>query len=181
MDLRGNRLHYTGSKGGELSRPQAQQSQRTQQESIMFKNILIPTDGSALSRKAIKAGVAFARSTGAAVTGFYSPEQYEILAYGEYFPPDLMSRAEWENRSRKTATRFLAVIEKEAKAAGVKYSGLYLDSLAPWEAIVEAAKKKKCDLIFMASHGRSGLSGMLLGSQAAKVLSHSKIPVLVYK
>ncbi|HEX7953634.1 MAG TPA: universal stress protein [Burkholderiales bacterium] len=147
----------------------------------MFKNILIPTDGSALSKKAVKAGVALARATGAKVTGFYSPERYEILAYGEYFPPDLVSRSEWNNRSRKTAARFLAAVEKEAVRAGVPYSGLYLDSLAPWEAIIEAAKKKKCDLIFMASHGRSGLSGLLLGSQAAKVLSHSKIPVLVYK
>ena len=147
----------------------------------MFKNILIPTDGSALSRKSVKAGVALAKAVGARVTGFYSPEQYEILAYGEYFPPDLMSRAEWDNRSKKTAARFLAAIEKEALAAGVKYSGLYLDSVAPWEAIVEAAKKKKCDLIFMASHGRTGLSGLLLGSQAGKVISHSKIPVLVYK
>jgi len=147
----------------------------------MFKNILIPTDGSALSRKAIKAGVELARTVGARITGFYSPEQYEVLAYGEYFPPDLMSRAEWENRSKKTAVRFLAAIEKEATAAGVKYSGLFLDSVSPWEAIVEAAKKNKCDLIFMASHGRSGLSGLLLGSQAAKVLAHSKVPVMIYK
>lgn len=147
----------------------------------MFKNILIPTDGSALSKKAIKAGVDLARATGARVTGFYSPERYEILAYGEYFPPDLISRSEWDNRSKKTAARFLSVIEKEAANAGVRYTGLYLDSVTPWEAIVEAAKKKKCDLIFMASHGRSGISGLLLGSQAAKVLSHSKVPVLVYK
>jgi nucleotide-binding universal stress UspA family protein len=147
----------------------------------MFKNILIPTDGSALSRKAIKAGVALARAIGARVTGFHSPEQYEILAYGEYFPPELISRAEWDKRSKATAARFLAVIEKEAAAAGVKFSGVSLDSVSPWEAIVEAAKKKKCDLIFMASHGRRGLSGLLLGSQAAKVLSHSKVPVLIYK
>ncbi|MEO8156650.1 MAG: universal stress protein [Betaproteobacteria bacterium] len=147
----------------------------------MFKNILIPTDGSALSKKAIKAGVDLARATGARVTGFYSPERYEILAYGEYFPPDLISRSEWDDRSKKTAARFLSVIEKEAANAGVRYTGLYLDSVTPWEAIVEAAKKKKCDLIFMASHGRSGISSLLLGSQAAKVLSHSRIPVLVYK
>jgi nucleotide-binding universal stress UspA family protein len=147
----------------------------------MFKNILIPTDGSALSRKAIKAGVALARAVGARVTGFYSPEQYEILSYGEYFPPDLVSRAEWEIRSKKTAVRFLAAIEKEAKAAGVKYSGLFLDRIKPWEAIVDAAKEKKCDLIFMASHGRTGVSGLLLGSQAAKVLAHSKVPVMIYK
>lgn len=147
----------------------------------MFKNILIPTDGSALSRKAIKAGVALARAVGARVTGFYSPEQYEILAYGEYFPPDLMSRAEWDERSKKTAARFLAAIEKEAKAAGVKYSGLFLDSVAPWEAIVDAAKKKKCDLIFMASHGRRGLRALVHGSQAQGVLTHSTIPTLVYR
>ena len=147
----------------------------------MFKNILIPTDGSALSRKAIKAGVALARAVGAGVTGFYSPEQYEILAYGEYFPPDLMSRAQWDKRSKKTAARFLAAVEKEAKAAGVKYSGFALDSVAPWQAIVDAAKRKRCDLIFMASHGRSGISGLLIGSQAAKVLAHSKVPVMIHK
>ena len=92
-----------------------------------------------------------------------------------------MSRAQWDNRSKKTAARFLAVIEKDAQAAGVKYSGLFLDSATPWEAIVDTAKKKKCDLIFIASHGRTGLSGLLLGSQAARVLAHSKIPVLVHK
>jgi len=147
----------------------------------MFRNILIPTDGSALSRKAIKSGVMLARAVGARVTGFYSPEKYEILAYGEYFPPDLMSRAEWDNRSKKTAARFLAAIEKEAKSAGVEYSGFFLDGVAPWEAIVDAANKKKCDLIFMASHGRTGISGLLMGSQAAKVLAHSKVPVMIYK
>ena len=91
----------------------------------MFRNILIPTDGSALSGRAIQAGVAMARTLGARVTGFYSPERYEILAYGEYFPPDLVSRAEWENRSKKTASRFLAVIEQEAIAAGVNTAACF--------------------------------------------------------
>jgi nucleotide-binding universal stress UspA family protein len=147
----------------------------------MYKHILLPTDGSPVSRKAIKAGIAFAKSIGAKVTGFYSPEQYEVLAYGEYFPPNLVSRKEWEQRGKKTAEKFLVEIEKQAKAAKVPYQGYYLASISPWEAIVEAAKKKRCDLIFMASHGRSGLTGLLLGSQAAKVLAHSKVPVLVYK
>ncbi|HZP94032.1 MAG TPA: universal stress protein [Burkholderiales bacterium] len=147
----------------------------------MYKHILLPTDGSALSRKAVKAGVAFAKAIGARVTGFYSPEQYEVLSYGEYFPPDLMSRTEWDKRGRQTAEKFLAFVEKEAKARRVPYQGFFLASLAPWQAIVEAANKKKCDLIYMASHGRTGLSGLLLGSQAAKVLAHSKVPVLVYK
>ncbi len=147
----------------------------------MYKHILLPTDGSALSRKAVKAGIKFAKEQRAKVTGFFSPEQYEVLAYGEYFPPDLVSRAEWQKRSKKTAEKVLADIEKQAKAAGVQYQGYYQASLAPWQAIVDAAKKKKCDLIFMASHGRSGLKGLLLGSQAAKVLSHTKVPVLIYK
>ena len=147
----------------------------------MFKHILLPTDGSPLSRKAIRAGIAFAKSIGARVTGFYSPEQYEVLAYGEYFPPDLISRADWEKRSKKTADKLLAVIEKQAKSAGIRYQSFYLPSLTPWEAIVDAAKKKKCDLIFMASHGRTGLAGLLIGSQASKVLAHAKTPVLIYK
>ena len=147
----------------------------------MYKHILLPTDGSPLSKKSVKAGVAFAKSQGAKVTAFFSPEQYEVLAYGEYFPPDLVSRAEWEKRSKKSAEKVLADVAKQAKAAGVSYQSYYKASLAPWQAIVDAAKKKKCDLIFMASHGRTGISGLLLGSQAAKVLAHSKVPVLVYK
>lgn len=147
----------------------------------MYKNILIPTDGSALSKKAVKAGIAFAKSIGASVTGLYSPERYEVLTYGEYFPPDLISRKQWEKRSEESARKILADVEKAAKAAGVPYRGFHLASLAPWEAIVESAKKRKCDLIYMASHGRTGLAGLLLGSQAAKVLAHSPVPVLVYK
>jgi nucleotide-binding universal stress UspA family protein len=147
----------------------------------MYKHILLPTDGSALSKKAVKAGIQFAKSQGAKVTGFFSPEQYEVLAYGEYFPPDLVSREEWEQRAKKSAEKALAEIAKQAKSAGVPYQGYFQASLAPWQAIVEAAKKKKCDLIFMASHGRTGISGLLLGSQAAKVLAHAKVPVLVYK
>jgi len=124
----------------------------------MYKHILIPTDGSTESRKAIRQGVALAKKLGARVTGFYAPEQYEVLAYGEYFPPNLISRTDW-----------------------VRYQGYFKDSIAPWRAIVDAARAKKCDLIFMASHGRTGLPGIVLGSQASKVLSHSSIPVLVHK
>jgi nucleotide-binding universal stress UspA family protein len=147
----------------------------------MYKHILMPTDGSPLSRKAVKQAVALAKALRARITGFYSPEQYEVLAYGEYFPPNLISRAEWDKRSQQTAEKYLAVIEKAAKAANVPYQGYFKESMSPWQAIVDAAKRKKCDLIFMPSHGRTGIPGLLLGSQAAKVLSHSNIPVLVYK
>ena len=147
----------------------------------MYKHILLPTDGSPLSKKAIKNGIALAKVLRARITGFYSPEQYEVLAYGEYFPPNLISRAEWDERSKATAENYLSVIEKAAKAAGVPYQAYYKEGMSPWQAIVDAAQRKKCDLIFMASHGRTGIPGILLGSQAAKVLSHSKIAVLVHK
>jgi nucleotide-binding universal stress UspA family protein len=147
----------------------------------MYKHILMPTDGSPLSRKSIKDGIALAKALRARVTGFYSPEQYEVLAYGEYFPPNLISRTEWNERSEQTAEKYLSAIEKAAKAARVPYQSDYRESMSPWQAIVDAARRNKCDLIFMASHGRTGLPGILLGSQAAKVLSHSKIAVLVHK
>jgi len=147
----------------------------------MFKKILLPTDGSDLSKKAVKKGVEFAKSIDAKIVGFFSPEDYRALMYSEYIPPSLLSQEEFEANTKKTAEKHLAFIEKTAKAAGVAYEGYYLSSIAPWEAIVEAAKKKRCDLIFMASHGRTGLGALVLGSQTTKVLTHSKIPVLVYR
>jgi nucleotide-binding universal stress UspA family protein len=147
----------------------------------MFKKILLPTDGSDLSKKAVKKGVDFAKSIGASVVGFFSPEDYRALMYSEYIPPSLLSQEEFEANAKKAAEKHLAFIEKTAAAAGVAYEGYFLSSIAPWEAIVDAAKKKRCDLIFMASHGRTGLAGMVLGSQTTKVLTHSKIPVLVYR
>jgi nucleotide-binding universal stress UspA family protein len=145
----------------------------------MFKRILLPNDGSPVSQKAVKQGVVFAKSIGAKVVGFFAAEDYRALMYTEYVPPNLLSQAEFEAQAKKSAEKRLAYIDKTAKAAGVPYEGLYLISIAPWEAIIEAAKKKKCDLIFMGSHGRSGLAGLLLGSQTTKVLTHSKVPVLV--
>jgi nucleotide-binding universal stress UspA family protein len=147
----------------------------------MFKKILLPTDGSELSKKSVKKGIEFAKSINARVVGFFSPEDYRALMYSEYIPPSLMSQEEFEANAKKAAEKHLAFVEKTANAAGVPYEGYYLSSIAPWEAIVDAAKKKRCDLIFMASHGRTGLGALVLGSQTTKVLTHSKIPVLVYR
>jgi nucleotide-binding universal stress UspA family protein len=147
----------------------------------VYKHILIPADGSALSKKAVKAGLKFAKSVGAKVTAFNSPPAYELMIYGEYFPPDLLPQAEYEARARKQAERILAAVEKEAAAAGVACATHVQSSRVPWEAIIEAAQKKRCGLIFMASHGRRGLAGLLLGSETTQVLTHSKIPVLVYR
>ena len=147
----------------------------------MFKKILLPTDGSDLSKKAVKKGIEFAKSIGAGVVGFFSPEDYRALMYSEYIPPSMLSQEEFEANARKAADKILGAVEKLAAASGVPYEAYFLSSLAPWEAIVEAAKKKRCDLIFMASHGRTGLAGIVLGSQTNKVLTHSKIPVIVYR
>jgi nucleotide-binding universal stress UspA family protein len=137
----------------------------------MYKTILLPTDGSPISRKAVKQGIAFAKGIGAKVVGFYSPQDYRTALY--------VSQAEFDAAAKEAAQKQLAWIERAAADAGVRYEGLYKVSYAPWEAIIETAKKKKCDLIFMGSHGRRGLAGVVLGSQTTKVLTHSKIPVLV--
>jgi nucleotide-binding universal stress UspA family protein len=147
----------------------------------MFKRILLPTDGSELSRKSIKKGVSFAKSINAAVVGFFAPADYSGVLYSEYIPPNLMSPQEFSANAERTAERYLSFVEKTAKASRVPYEGYFSPSGAPWEAIIAAAKKKRCDLIFMASHGRTGLGALVLGSQTVKVLTHSKIPVLVYR
>jgi nucleotide-binding universal stress UspA family protein len=147
----------------------------------VYKKILLPTDGSDLSRKAVRKGVLLAKSLKAGVVGFFSPADYSALLYSEYIPPNLMSRDEFDASANKAADKQLAFVEKAAIAAGVPYESYHASSDAPWRAIIDAAKKKHCDLIFMASHGRTGLNAVLLGSQTSKVLAHSKIPVLVYR
>ncbi len=147
----------------------------------MFKHILIPTDGSALSKKAISHGVKFAQTLGAKVTGFFAAPPYRPVAYEDFVPANYMSPKQHDDAIAKLAAKYLGAIEKACKEAGVPYQGMHLASEFPAEAIIEAAKSKKCDIVFMASHGRRGLAGVLLGSETAKVLTHSKIPVLVYR
>lgn len=146
----------------------------------MFKNILLPTDGSELSQTAIKAGVGLAKALGANVTGFYAaPDITALVIYGEiapYIPP-----LELEKMAQNEAKKYLSVVEREARAAGVEVETVWVKNNAPYAAILEAAQKRRCDLIFMASHGRRGISALLLGSETTKVLAHSKIPVLIYR
>jgi nucleotide-binding universal stress UspA family protein len=147
----------------------------------MFKNLLIPTDGSKLSVKAAKSGVAFAKSINACVTGCYVVEPFQPYYFGEYIPPDMPTPKEFERHAREAGEKYLQQIETAARAAGLTYSGSVVKADSPYAGIIKAAQKGGCDLIFMASHGRSGLSGLLLGSETHKVLTHSKIPVLVYR
>jgi nucleotide-binding universal stress UspA family protein len=147
----------------------------------MFKNILIPTDGSKLSAKAIKSGLAYAKSIKARVTGCYVVEPFQPYYFGDYIPPDMPTPKEFERQAREAGEKYLAQMGALARAAGLKYSGSVVMADTPYAGIIKAAKKGRCDLIFMASHGRRGVSGLLLGSETNKVLTHSKIPVLVYR
>jgi len=146
----------------------------------MFKHILIPTDGSALSRKAIANGVKFAKSIGAKVTGLFAAPPATPVVYKAFVPVGYMTPQQHAEMIAKTAAKYLAVIEQAAKKAGVACESVHVTSDFPANAILAVAKQKKCDLIFMASHGRRGLAGVLLGSETQKVLIQSKIPVLVY-
>ncbi len=146
----------------------------------MYKHILVSTDGSKLSGKAIRAAVRLARDTGAKVTGVFVIAPYVAPAYGEgvmYAP--VLSPKRYKELCEREARKALAAVEIEARTADVDYAALTLTADSPWEGIIRAAKGKKCDLIVMASHGRRGLSGLVLGSETTKVLTHSRIPVLV--
>lgn len=147
----------------------------------MFRNILVPTDGSALSRKAIKKAVALAKKTGARISGFHVAPAYKFNVHADYIPPDFLVPREYEARQKKVAARHLEVIRKECGAAGVRCTTGFVCSDFPADAIVKAAKKYKCDLVAMASHGRSGLSKLLLGSETQKVLAGTSIAVLVLR
>lgn len=146
----------------------------------MFKHILLPTDGSELAAKAIKSGVKFAKVLGARVTGFFAAPDLRLVAYGEWVG-ELMAPVDYEKATKEQAKNYLEAVEKEAKAAGVPCEVFHTIHDSPYQAIIEAAQGKGCDLIFMASHGRRGIAGILLGSETHKVLTHSKIPVLVYR
>jgi len=147
----------------------------------MFKHILIPTDGSRLSTEAAKAGVRLARRLGARVTGFFAAPPATPVVYRGALPVGYTTPEHHEKMIRRAAQAHLAVIERAAKAAGVRCECLTVTSDFPAQAILETAARRRCDLIFMASHSRRGLSGLLLGSQTQKVLAAASIPVLVYR
>ena len=146
----------------------------------MFKHILVPTDGSDLSLKAARTAVELAKGLGARITALHAIAPYQLpLADGVYAYVDAFSPEEYERGSKQRAAGILAVVQAEAKAAGVECTPLVVTTGAPWDGIVKAAASAGCDLIVMASHGRKGLAGLLLGSETHKVLTHSKLPVMV--
>jgi nucleotide-binding universal stress UspA family protein len=145
----------------------------------MFKNILVPVDGSKLSHKAIKPAIAIALAFKARITGYYAAPEYHPEVWDEYVPSDFVTPTQFKKLSEKIARRYLSPIEKAAAGAGVAAFCFYTANDVPYDAIIRAARNRKCDLIVMASHGRSGLSRLMLGSQTYKVATLSKIPVMV--
>jgi nucleotide-binding universal stress UspA family protein len=144
----------------------------------MFKRILVPTDGSELSDKAIDGAVALAKSLNATIVGMTVIEPYSYSNLSEYRPETI---EDYEARMAKAAADRLGRVTDRATAAGVKVQTLSMKSFTPFEAIISSAAAEKCDLIIMASHGRRGLGAVLLGSETQKVLTHSTIPVMVLR
>jgi nucleotide-binding universal stress UspA family protein len=147
----------------------------------MYKHILIPTDGSELAAKAVTAGLEYAREAGARVTLFTAVPEYRPPSEGEVMARRVLSLADHERNSERLARHALAAAEEQARAAKLAFDTDFAQSDRPWEAIIEAAKRNGCDAIFMASHGRTGLSAVVHGSQTRQVLNHSSIPTMVYR
>ena len=146
----------------------------------MFKHILVTTDGSRLSLKGVKAGVRLAAALGAKVTGVCVIPPWRTPVYGEgvtYGVP--RSPAQYKEATEKAARKALAAVEIEAEMAGVPCATQFVTAERAWEGILRVAKARRCDLLSIASHGRGGLSGLLIGSETQRVLAHSKLPVLV--
>jgi nucleotide-binding universal stress UspA family protein len=148
-------------------------------KAAMFKNILVPTDGSSLARRAIGRAVKLAKEQNARVIGFYVGPVWSSNVHEDFMPVGYLSPKNHSARVSRTAERTLAPLKRAAAAAEVPCQCLHVEGNFPYEEIVKAAKKHRCDLIVMASHGRRGISRLLLGSETSKVLAHSKIPVLV--
>lgn len=145
----------------------------------MFKHVLIPTDGSELASHAVDQGIALAASLGARVTFLAVTEPFRT--YSSEVTQWESVRAGYEESTALYDSEVLAAAEAKARAAGITAGSQRRIHPHPYEAIIETAREQGCDLIAMASHGRRGMAAVLLGSQTMRVLTHSGIPVLVYR
>lgn len=146
----------------------------------MYQHILIPTDGSELSEKAIAHGVALAKTQNAKITALHVTAPFSISTFEPIAVAPNAAEQHLE-RARAVASRHLDVVADAAKVAGVACNTVHAVDHHPYQAIIDTANSKGCDLIAMASHGRSGISAIVLGSETVKVLTHTTIPVLVLR
>jgi len=147
----------------------------------MYSHLLVATDGSKLSDKAVTQAIALAKATKASITLFHATLNIPQAVYADGVSVQMTPPSDYMKQAKAHAAKILDRAAKKAQAAGVSCATSHAVSDAPWEAILAAAKKAKADTIVMASHGRRGLAGLLLGSETTKVLTHSKIPVLVVR
>jgi nucleotide-binding universal stress UspA family protein len=146
----------------------------------MYTHILLPTDGSALSQVAVDSGLKFAKAVGAKVTGFYVIVERQPESFEEYAPIQVKA-PELADMAKQEADRFLKLIADRARLIGVPCETYSMHHASPHEAIITFATQTGCDLIVMASHGMKGITGELVGSVTARVITGCKIPVLVYR
>ena len=144
----------------------------------MFNRILVPTDGSDITKKAVDTAIALARSVNARLYTLSVKEPFPYSAISEMQPTP--PQEFFDAQERIAATRVKDVREA-AERAGFTCEAHTVEALHPWEAVIEHARRHECDLIVMASHGRRGVTALLLGSETQKVLTHSKVPVLVVR
>jgi len=145
----------------------------------MYKNILIPTDGSRLADKAITEGIALAKEINARITVLTVTVPFHMFSLDPKVLED--PRPQYDERMRAAAAKLLTSVTERARMAGVPCATVHVEHEHPYEAIIDTAASNSCDLILMSSHGRRGVGAIVLGSETVKVLTHSKIPVLVHR
>ncbi|MEN9543940.1 MAG: hypothetical protein RLZZ598_773 [Pseudomonadota bacterium] len=144
----------------------------------MFKSILVPTDGSEITPKAIEHAVSLARLCGAGIEALCVTDPFPFSAVSEIQP---IAPQDYFELQEKLARQRVEVVAEACRAAGVGCTTTIVEALHPYEAIIDHANRQGCELIVMASHGRRGMSALLLGSETQKVLTHSRVPVLVVR
>ena len=147
----------------------------------MFKHILMPTDGSEHSERAIKRGIELAKLCGAAVTGIHVVQDFRLMGATDEWMSDAVMDERVQEEGRASAARFLAVVQQTAEAAGVPCTTVVATNAHPYDAIVDTANKRGCDLIVMTARYRKGLVALVIGDEASRVLHRASIPVLVFR
>jgi nucleotide-binding universal stress UspA family protein len=151
-------------------------------ESFMFKRILVPTDGSRIAQQSAQAAIELARDLHAEVIGFVAMPEYKMrIIEDAVFAPGTLSEADFTKSVKRNTKKFLGEIEAMARAAGVAFSGVSMTNAQPAVAIINAADRNACDLIFMGSHGRGNIAQIFLGGVTTKVLALSSLPVMVFR
>jgi nucleotide-binding universal stress UspA family protein len=145
----------------------------------MYNYLLVPTDGSPLSEEAIRQGVELAADIGARVSFLTVTEPFHTFSFEADQLEDTPDT--YRKHMKERATRILTQADKIAEAARVAHDVIHVEDDEPYRAIIRIAEQKGCDLIAMASHGRRGVKAVVLGSETVKVLTHSTIPVLVFR